>query len=370
MIYKRMAIEKESPEELGYGNIRYNLAESSVSDFLLQDIKLHLGDLSLCYTDHKGMPALRELIIKDQEGLGPEHVLLTVGAASALFIIASSLLSPEDHLIVVRPNYATNIETPKAIGCMISYIDLDFENNWQPGISSIENAIRSNTKYISITHPHNPTGVLLSKENLLAIIDVAERNSICLLVDETYRELSFSRPYPIAASFSRSVISVSSVSKAYGLPGLRMGWLITRDDALMELFFAAKEQIFITNSVLDEEVTFQFLSGKDGYSEKIKKHIAVNFSVLERWIQKEQRLEWIKPGGGVVCFPRVKAGYKLDTDLFYDLLLKKYGTLVGPGHWFDMPDHYMRIGYAWPTTADLEKGLESISKALDESISK
>src|SRR5258706_15457126 len=110
MIYKRMAIEKESPEELGYGNIRYNLAESSVSDFLLQDIHLNIQNLSLCYTDHKGKPVLRDLIVNDHDNLSRENVLLTVGAASALFIIASSLLSSDDHLIVVRPNYATNIE--------------------------------------------------------------------------------------------------------------------------------------------------------------------------------------------------------------------------------------------------------------------
>ncbi len=178
MIFTRMAIEKESPEELGYGNIRYNLAESSVRDFLLKDVHISLPELSLCYTDHRGKPGLRELIVKDQANLNSGHVLLTVGAASALFIVAVSLLGSHDHLIVMRPNYATNIATPVSIGCDISYIDLDFEHHWQPDISNLEKAIRPNTKYISITSPHNPTGVVLTGDSLQAIIADFERLGI------------------------------------------------------------------------------------------------------------------------------------------------------------------------------------------------
>ncbi|MCW3117072.1 MAG: transaminase protein [Chitinophagaceae bacterium] len=363
-----MSIEKESPEELGYDNIQYNLAESSVTDFVLKDLELRIQDLSLCYTDHKGKPALRELIVSGYNNLDKENVLLTVGAASALFIIASSLLSKEDHLIVVRPNYATNIKTPETIGCDITFIDLLFENNWQLDINDINKAIRPNTKYISITHPHNPTGTLVSEADLSSLIKIAEHHNLYLLADETYRELCFTEPYPLAASLSQRAISVSSISKAYGLPGLRIGWLITRDEQLMDLFLAAKEQIFITNSVLDEEVTYQFFSEKENYFKTISKQIARNFSIVEKWMAREKRLEWVKPGGGVVCFPRMKAEYKFDTNRFYDTLLHKYKTLVGPGHWFDMPDNYLRIGYAWPSTVELEKGLENISLALDESI--
>ena len=364
MIYKRMAIEKESPEELGYGNIQYNLAESSVSDLFLKDIHLHIQDLSLCYTDHRGKPELRELIGAGHPNLNSSHVLLTVGAASALFIIATTLLTRQDHLIVMRPNYATNIETPVSIGCDITYLDLEFESGWQPDLDYIEGAIRGNTKLISITNPHNPTGVVLDKKKLESIIEIAERNQVYLLVDETYRDLNFTSPLALAASLSRNAISVSSVSKAYGLPGIRLGWLITQEEQLMESFLAAKEQIFITNSVLDEEVAYQFLQEKENHSKNIRQHIASNLSIIENWINNEQRLEWVKPGGGVVCFPRVKDATSFEASLFYDNLLNKHGTLVGPGHWFSMPDHYMRIGYAWPTAEQLKKGLESISQCL------
>lgn len=366
MKYQRMPIEKESPEELGYGNIKYNLAESSVSDVMLKNIQLNLNDLSLCYTHHRGHPSLRELVSHEGSQTEKDDVLITVGAASALFIIATTLLTSNDHLIVVRPNYATNIETPKAIGCKITYINLSFENAWKPDISLIENSIQPNTKYISVTHPHNPTGTVLTEPELHLLAEMAERHKIHLLVDETYRDLNFDTGLPYAASLNNYVISVSSVSKAYGLPGLRLGWLITKDKDLMEQFLAAKEQIFISNSVLDEEVALQFLLKKQEYFKTIREAIQKKFAVLERWMANEMRLEWIKPCGGVVCFPRINETLKVDTEKFYNVLMNKYATMVGPGHWFDMPDNFMRIGYGWPTLAELENGLQNISKVLDE----
>src|SRR5882757_11314380 len=128
MNYARMVIEKEAPEEYGYDRIRYNLSESSIADQKLSDIGLNLPDLTLFYGEHRGERALRTLIAEQDAGLSPDDVLVTAGAAGALFIIATSLLSASDHMVVVRPNYATNIETPKAIGCAISYVDLDFDS--------------------------------------------------------------------------------------------------------------------------------------------------------------------------------------------------------------------------------------------------
>src|SRR5215831_17348955 len=151
MQYTRMPIEKESPEEIGYGNIEFNLAESSVTDIRFSELNLSLNDLKLEYIEHRGKKAFRELIAKECSNLSAENVLLANGAAGALFIINTSLLNKEDHLIVVRPNYATNIKVPETIGCKISYIDLQFENNWQLELLNIVNAISPSTKLISIT---------------------------------------------------------------------------------------------------------------------------------------------------------------------------------------------------------------------------
>jgi len=366
MLYKRMPIEKESPEELGYDTILYNLAESSVTDLKFSELNLSLGHVKLEYIGHRGNAALRKLI-SAEAGLWQDHVLLTNGAAGALFIINTSLLSKEDHLIVVRPNYATNIEVPVTIGCSITYIDLNFEEQWKLNIAAVEAAITPLTKLISITTPHNPTGMLITADELNILIEIAERKNIFLLIDETYRDACFKTPYPVTASLSKKVISVSSLSKAFGLPGLRMGWLITQDETMMETFLAAKEMIYISNSALDEEVALQFYRQKEKSVVGINERALHNFSILQEWLQKETRLECILPQGGVVCFPRFKSNVQINTDKFYDVLMQQYKTMVGPGHWFAMPDTYMRIGFGWTDAAIFEQGLKNISQSINES---
>jgi len=363
-----MAIEKESPEEIGYGNIEFNLAESSVADLRFDELNISLNDLKLEYIGHRGKEALRELIVKDFADLSLKNVLLTNGAAGALFIINTSLLNQNDHLIVVRPNYATNIKVPETIDCKISYIDLQFENEWQLELSSVSDAITPSTKLISITTPHNPTGMVIDEKILDQLVQLAEARNIYLLVDETYRDTCFKTSYPIAASKSKNVISVSSLSKAYGLPGLRMGWLITQDEILMEQFLAAKEMIYISNSAIDEEAAYQFYLQKEKFAKAINEKATKNFELLKKWLWKEKRLECILPKGGVVCFPRFKSNVAVDTNKFYHILLQKYKTMVGRGHWFEMPDTYMRIGFGWTDATTFEQGLKKIRAAIDESL--
>ncbi|MBS1660088.1 MAG: pyridoxal phosphate-dependent aminotransferase [Bacteroidetes bacterium] len=370
MLYRRMPIEVESPEQLGYDSIRNNLSESSYTDAFFRDIELdsadpnhpgafNLRDLVLCYGDHAGHPGLRQLIV-DDTSLKKDDVLLTIGAAGALFIIATTLLEKGDELIVVRPNYATNIETPLAIGAAIKYIDLQFEEGFQLDIEKVKAALTPKTRYISVTHPHNPTGVCLSAEEQRSLINIAEQHGIYLLVDETYRDMVFGEQLPIAATHSERIISVSSLSKTYGLPGLRTGWLICRDQKLMEQFLAAKEQIHICGPVIDEELSFRYLLHRDKYYDRIRKDIKEKFTITKNWMERQTHFEWVEPQGGCVCFPRTKDKHTLD----YKLLLEKYGTYVGPGHWFDMPDHYMRIGFGWPTKERLEEGLAALENCL------
>ena len=164
MKYIRMPIEKESPEQLGYDKIKFNLTESSVRDRLLSDLNMDVNDILLCYGDHVGNPALREIISTGNDNLKPDNVLVTAGASAALFIVATSLLKKGDHIIVVRPNYATNIETPKAIGCDITYLDLTFESGFEINLNELESLIRPETKFISLTYPHNPTGVMIDSQ--------------------------------------------------------------------------------------------------------------------------------------------------------------------------------------------------------------
>lgn len=366
MNYARMVIEKEAPEEYGYDRIRFNLSESSIADQKLSDIGFELSNLTLFYGEHRGERGLRELVAGQDTGLSADDVLITAGAAGALFIIATSLLSADDHLVVVRPNYATNIETPKAIGCQISYIDLTFEQGFAVDLGRVAAALRPNTRYISVTCPHNPTGTMLSRDDLGGLIALAERHGCYLLVDETYRDLSYGTKLPAAASLSDKAISVSSLSKAFGIPGIRIGWLITKDAPLYERLLAAKEQIAICGSVIDEAVARKALEGRDAFLARTIPEMAARRDIVQAWIDAEPLVDWVPPSGGVVGFPRLNVDGSFDLDRFHKTLLDRHGAYVGPGHWFEMPKSFFRVGFGWPTRAELEGGLKAISAALRE----
>ena len=365
MHYKRMSIEIEAPEGFGYGNIDCNLSESSFTDQKLSDLGININDLLLLYGDHRGKPELRELITQDLD-LTPDDVLITSGAATALFILATSFLEKNDHIVIAKSNYATNIETPRAIGAKASYLDLRFEENYDLDLAKLSKLITKRTKLVSLTYPHNPTGVQINEEKLRAIIDLVERKGTYLLLDETYRDMSFGDKLPIAATLSDRVISVSSMSKSYGLPGIRIGWILSKNKALMETFLAAKEQICITNSVVDEEIAYQYLLKKEQFFAPVRATILKNFLVLKDFMAHQNVLEWVEPQGGCVCFPRIKSEIDVDFDKFHDILLNKYATYVGRGHWFEEEARYIRIGYSWDTTEKLQKGLNNILKAIDE----
>lgn len=156
------------------------------------------------------------------------------------------------------------------------------------------------------------------------------------------------------------------MSKSYGLPGIRIGWILCKNKQLMEMFLAAKEQICITNSVIDEAIACEYLKRKEQLFAPVKKTIAKNFSVLKKFMSTQNILEWVEPKGGCVCFPRIKKDIKLNKDKFHNILLHKYSTYIGKGHWFDEEANYMRIGYSWDKTEKLQKGLNNIVRAIEE----
>jgi aspartate/methionine/tyrosine aminotransferase len=368
MRYRRLPIEIESPEELGYDAIANNLSESSFSDRSLGDygIDIDPAELLLQYGDHLGAAALREQVASDAGALGPDDVIVTAGAAPALFIVATALLEAGDHALVASPNYATNLETPRVIGADLELLELRFDEGWALDLDRLEERLRPETRLVSLTYPHNPTGAMIDADVLASVVELVERNgNTRLLVDETYRELSYADALPPVASLSERAIGISSMSKTYGLPGLRIGWLTCRDREFAETLLAAKEQILICGATIDEEIAGRVLTQRERILPPIRAKIAHHLGIVRNWMASQDVFEWVEPAAGVVGFVRVRGEHDFDADRFYDSLLADHGTYVGPGHWFGQDRRAFRLGFAWPQTDELERGLAGLSAAAD-----
>ena len=364
MRFRRLPIEIESPEERGYATIRNNLTESSFTDARLEDFGVDLSGMVLAYGDHRGLPALRELIASDGARCSPDDVLCTPGAAAALFFVATALLEPGDHALVQHTNYATNLETPRVLGAEVEVLPLRIEDGFTLDLDRVAASLRPDTRLISVTVPHNPTGSVPDPDTLHGLVELAERHGTWLLVDETYREMTRGEPLPVAASLSERAISVSSVSKTYGLPGLRLGWITTRQPELAERFLAVKEQVVICGSTLDEEATRQVLDRRDEHLPRIRSAIASRTDLVVDWLERQDWLDWVAPEGGVVCFPRIREGVVDDVEGFFRAL-NEDGTFVGEGHWFDADRRHFRLGFGWPGPEELQSGLDSLARTAD-----
>lgn len=275
---------KRMPLEIWFDKYQYeieqDIGESAVKFFTLADLNIDLESVPLRYGYHKGKPELREKISEQYEGLSPDQILVTNGAAEALFDLAASVLTPGDHVIVEQPNYSSTYEVPRSLGCKVDSLPLRFENEFKPDLEELTDLITPKTKIVSLTHPNNPTGSMISEETLEEIIDIVESYNLYLIFDETYRELTFKHKLPTAASLSEQAISISTMSKAYGLPGIRIGWIATRNNNIIESVLATREQVSICNSALGEEIALSILREEDKLLQSVKQHVESNLQIV------------------------------------------------------------------------------------------
>jgi len=362
MWFNRMSLEDWFNR---YQYAKYNIGESAVKYLSFSDLGVDLDGLPLRYGHHEGSPELRALIAEDYNGLTPEQIVVTNGAAEALFDLAASLLNPGDHVIVEHPNYPSNYEVPRSLGCKVDLLPLRFENNFKPDLDELRELVTPQTKLISLTHPNNPTGSMISKRDLEQLLDIVESHNYYLIFDETYRELSFNNKLPTAASLSSRAISVSTMSKAYGLPGIRIGWIATKDKSILEAVLATREQVSICNSAIGEAVATSVLQKKDKFLTNARQHAAKNLQLVIAWMEAQENLEWVKPEAGVVCFPRIKQDILPDPEELYRSLAEEYETFIIPGRCFEMDNRYFRIGYGG-RSEELSAGLKNVETALQD----
>ncbi len=347
----------------------YNLGESfgphlSVADILDPG---ELADLSLGYGTSAGDAEVRALIA-ERHGIPDGHVLLTAGAAAALFLLA--LLHSDGEILVGLPCYPPMLDAVRGLAARVVTVSARFEDGYRIDLDAFQDKLSAHTRLVLFASPQNPSGVSITRGEIGEMLDAMSRRcpEAILLVDETYREATYGST-PAASSFadlSERVLTCASLSKAYGTPGLRIGWLTVPDPRLREQLRLAKFNSSICCGVLDEFLAARLLSRADQLLRSRGALMADARATVWHWAgEQDGRLHWLRPEAGAFCCARLNPDTfgPLGVRGFYDQLAERR-TVVAPGPWFGDSAHVMRIGLAYETGGQLEKGLEVISDAL------
>lgn len=363
MWFKRMILE-EWFDDYQYA-IKYDIGESAVKYLTFGQLGINIDQLPIRYGYHHGRPDLRACLAEQYPGLSARNVIVTSGGSEAIFLIAAALLKPGDHAIIEHPNYPSLYEIPRSLNCSVSFLELAYENQYKPDLKQLDLLVTPQTRLVSLTHPNNPTGSMISREALDELICWVEAHDLHLLFDETYREMAFESTLPSAATLSPNVISISSMSKCYGLPGIRIGWMVTQDQQVLDSVLNIREQVTIANNAIGEEIALQVLKQKEKYLQKARESILQNRSIVSAWMDQQVDFEWVFPEAGVVSMPRLAAHVRVDPEKLYRRLAEVYKTFVIPGRCFEMDNRYFRLGFG-SNPDEIRAGLTNLNKALND----
>jgi len=292
-------------------------------------------------------------------GVRPEQVATATGTSGANFLVCAALLRPGDDVLVERPAYDPLLAVPALLGANVVRFERRFETGFGLNLDRVTAALTPRTRLIIVTNPHNPTGVLSGPGELRGLGELAERHGCYVLADEVYLDAVPGPPPPVAATLSPRVITTASLTKAYGLAGLRCGWALA-DRVVCEEIRRARDLVDGTGSVLAERAAAIAFDGLPALAARARAILAPNFERFTAFMTGQSALEWVAPAGGTVAFPRLRA--KVSADAFADRLLRDFDTAVVPGRFFEAPAHF-RVALGIPGDV-LERGLDAISRAL------
>jgi aspartate/methionine/tyrosine aminotransferase len=292
---------------------RYHLTASDAQSMRLSEL-LDLADadgrdrwesLTLGYTESRGLPELRAEIAATYDRLTADDVLCFAGAQEALYVAMQVLLAPGDHAVVVTPNYQSAETVPMSI-CDVTGVALRAADRWALDVAEVERALRPSTRLVSVNFPNNPTGAVPDPATWARLAALCDERGIALFSDEVYRGLEQGGPpLPQAADLSPAALSLNVMSKAYGLPGLRIGWIACRDRALLTRLARAKDYATICNSAPSEVLALIALRARDRVLDRTRRIVAANLPLFDEFFARFPDLfEWERPQGGCVCFPR------------------------------------------------------------------
>lgn len=331
----------------------YSLCNSDCEAMTVKDLlaleegsvdKFH--NLWLGYTETKGHPELRRDISLIYNQISSEDLLVCTGAQEPIFLFSRANLRAGDEVIVQTPCYQSLQSVPESLDCKVSNWNVRYEDE-KPvfDIEELKNLITDKTKIIYLNTPHNPTGFHFSKEEQTAVVELARANNIIIFCDEVYREIEHQPEYsiPSFADAYENGVAVGVMSKAYGLPGLRIGWLASQNYEILEKAAILKEYTTICNSAPSEFLAGVALRNRRTILDRNLEIIKANLPLYDTFFEKYSDLfSWYKPNAGPIAFVKMK--FDSDDMEFSKRVLNEGKTLLLPGGIYDYPG-YFRIGF-------------------------
>jgi aspartate/methionine/tyrosine aminotransferase len=302
-------------------------------------------NLKLGYTEALGHPALRKSIAGIYDGIEAENIMVTV-PEEGIFLTMQALLEPGDHVICTFPGYQSLYELARSMGCHVTMWKPDEHAGWHFSVDQLKNMIRANTKLVAVNFPHNPTGFVPAADDYTSLVDLIAQGKAYLLSDEMYRflEVAPGTTLPAACELHDKAISLFGLSKTFGLPGLRIGWVATRDREALERMSFLKDYTTICNSAPSEILGLIAVRSRERIIARQEARIRKNLDVLDDFFDKySNTFNWQRPLGGSVCFPRMLMFE--DTFEFCEKLVKETGIMLVPSRMFQYGDNHVRIGF-------------------------
>ncbi len=344
---------------------------SSDCESLKQEYVLALADeetrhlwqnLALGYTESQGNPLLRREIAEAYSNISADNVLVSA-PEEGIYLALNSILDKGDHVICTFPGYQSLYQIAENNGCRVTRWLPEEENGWRFNPDFLESAIRKNTKLLVINFPHNPTGSLPSRGDFERIIEIARERKLYIFSDEMYRGLEY-KPQdrlPAMCEVYPEAISLGGMSKAYGMPGVRIGWLASQNRLLLKRMAAFKDYTTICNNAPGEVLSLIALRAKERILAEQLARIKRNVGLLDKFFIKNQNIcSWVRPKAGTIAFPRLKL--EMGSMEFCRKSVEEAGIMLLPSSVYDYQDSHFRIGFG---RENLPETLKHFQEYLD-----
>jgi aspartate/methionine/tyrosine aminotransferase len=338
---------------------KYNLAASGVISCPLAELPVKLEDLEICGPTLYGYAPLLERLAQ-RNGVPTDCVVTAAGTSMANHLAFAATLEPGEEALVEWPTYELLVSTLEYLGVVVRHFDRRADNDFRVDAEEIERNITRQTRLIVLTNLHNPSGAMIDEATLRAVGDVAKRNNARVLVDEVYLEALYERRPAPAVHLGDHFLVTSSLTKAYGLSGLRCGWVLANPE-LVQRMWRINDLYGVNAAYPADLLSVIALDNLERVADRAKKLLEANRPVLDDFLKSRDDLECVRPEFGTVAFPRLRHRTVAEFDR---RLRDKYETSIVPGSYFGMEQHF-RIGIGGDPEMTRE-GFLRLASALDD----